>query len=183
MRHILRCFLATWILGILFVRHSPAQPVSEEIREIIKNAPSAQNYPQAGALILFDRLKLTVHPDGNTVSERHLLVKIFTDRGKENFGDIIYRYDGKRERAVVEVARTFRPDGTVVQCEEDAISDVSAPEVASASAYSNAMQKVVTFPAVEKNAVLEYRCKILPQQEKRGLLKKFLSLLFKDRKR
>jgi len=181
MRHILRYFLVTWILGILFVGHSPAQPISEEIREIIKNAPSAQNYPQAGALILFDRLKLTVHPDGNTVSERHLLVKIFTDRGKENFGDIICRYDGKRERAVVEVARTFRPDGTVVQCEKDAISDVSAPEVASASAYSNAMQKVVTFPAVEKNAVLEYRCKILPQEEKRGLLKKLLSLFFKDR--
>ncbi len=181
MRHILRYFLVTWILGILFIGHSPAQPVSEEIREIIKNAPSAQDYPQAGALILFDRLKLTVHPDGNTVSERHLLVKIFTDRGKENFGDIIYRYNGKAERAVVEVARTFKPDGTVVQCEKDAISDVSAPEVARASAYSNAMQKVVSFPAVEKGAVLEYKCKILPEKKKRGLLRKFRNLFFKDR--
>jgi transglutaminase-like putative cysteine protease len=133
-----------------------------EIDDLIRSAPGADKYPEAGALVLLDRTSVTIDASNNAVTERYLVVKILADRGKEDYGDIHQRYNKDAQRCDVLVARTHRPDGSIVEPEKKAIADVSAPEVWSAPAYTNAMHKVISFPALEPNAVIELRLRVSP---------------------
>jgi hypothetical protein len=135
-----------------------------EIDSILKAAPAHEAYPEAGALILLDRKVVTVDRNNTTTLDRYLVVKLFEDRGRDEFGEITQRFN--KDGQVVEVleACTHRPDGSVVKPEARAISDVSAPEVAGAMAYTNAMLKVISFPALEPGAVIEYHVRVRPKK-------------------
>jgi hypothetical protein len=138
-----------------------------EIDELIKSAPGHEAYPEAGALVLLDRKVVTVDKNNSAIMERYLVVKIFEDRGRDEFGEVTQRF--KKDGQVCEVleARTHKPDGSVVKPEARAISDVSTPEVFDAMAYTNAMLKVVSFPALEKAAVIEYRVRVKPKKSEK----------------
>lgn len=138
-----------------------------EIDDLIVNAPGQESYPEAAALILLDRRIVTINRNNSATSERYLVVKIFEDRGKDEFGEITQRYN--KDGAICEVleARTYKPDRSVVRPEKRAIADVSAPEVFDAPAYTSAMLKVVSFPALEKDAVIEYRVRVRPTKSAR----------------
>jgi len=135
-----------------------------QIDSIIKAAPGHEAYPEAGALILLDRKVVTVDRNNSTTLDRYLVVKIFEDRGRDEFGEITQRFNKDGQTVDVLEACTHKPDGTVVKPEARAISDVSAPEVASAMAYTNAMLKVISFPALEPGAVIEYHVRVKPKK-------------------
>ncbi len=135
-----------------------------EIDSIIRAAPGQEAYPEAGALILLDRKTVTVNKNNSTTLDRYLVVKIFEDRGRDEFGEITQRFNKDGQTVEVLQACTHRPDGSIVKPEARAISDVSAPEVAGAMAYTNAMLKVVSFPALEPDAVIEYRVRVRPKK-------------------
>lgn len=118
-----------------------------EIDSIIKAAPGHDAYPEAGALILLDRKTVTVDKNNSTTLDRYLVIKLFEDRSRDEFGEITQRFDKDGQTVDILEACTHKPDGTIIKPEARAISDVSAPEVADAMAYTNAMLKVVSFPA------------------------------------
>lgn len=138
--------------------------LGSEIDSLIRNAPGIEQYPDAGALVLLDRRTMTVDRNNNAVTERYLVVKILDDRGRDDLGDQMQRYNKDGQVCEVLTALTHKPNGAVVKPEARAISDVSAPEVAEAPVYTNAMQKVVSFPALEKDAVIEYRVRLRPKK-------------------
>lgn len=138
--------------------------VAAEIDDLIANAPDPEDYPEAPALILLDRQIVTIGKNNVATTERYLVVKIFADRGRDEFGEITQRYNRNGQVCEVLEARTHRADRSVVRPEKKAIADVSAPEVADAPAYTSAMLKVVSFPALEKNAVIEYRARVRPRK-------------------
>lgn len=133
-----------------------------EIDDLIRTAPGADKYPEASGLILLDRTSVTIDAGNNATTERYLVVKILADRAKDEYGDLHQRYNKDAQQCDVLVAQTHRPDGTIVKPEAKAIADVSAPEVWSAPAYTNAMHKVVSFPALEANSVIELRIRVSP---------------------
>lgn len=139
-----------------------------EIDSIIRDAPSEKDYPDAGALILLDRTTLRVDRDKNTTKERYLIIKILKDRGREEYGDIKQKYDKESYKIETLIARTHLPTGEIREPEEKAISDVSAPQVWRASAYTRAMLRVVSFPAVDRGAVIEYRYRMVPIKKRKG---------------
>jgi hypothetical protein len=140
---------------------------ASEIDGIIKAAPGHEAYPEAGALILLDRKVVTVDKNNSATTERMLVVKIFEDRGRDEFGEITQKFNKDGQTVELLEARTHKPDGTIVKPEARAISDVSAPEVFDAMAYTNAMLKVVSFPALEKDAVIEYRVRVKPKRSEK----------------
>jgi len=148
----------------------------ESMEEIVRNSPSASDYPQAGALILLDDTKVVLTDQGST-TQRHLLVKLFKKRGIEEWGDIKQRYDKSHQNVKIDVARTFKPDSSIVEPPPDAISDVSAPEVQWASAYSNAMMKVVSFAGLEPGSVIDYRWEVRSEKKGGSLFSKLFSWL------
>jgi hypothetical protein len=151
---VLSLVLITWSFG-------------SEIDSIIKAAPGHEAYPEAGALILLDRKVVTVDKSNSVTTERTLVVKIFEDRGRDEFGEITQKFNKDGQTVELLEARTHKPDGTIVKPEARAISDVSAPEVFDAMAYTNAMLKVVSFPALEKDAVIEYRVRVKPKKSEK----------------
>jgi hypothetical protein len=153
---------AKWLVVLSLVL--VALSFGSEIDSIIKAAPGHEAYPEAGALVLLDRKVVTVDKNNSATMERSLVVKIFEDRGRDDFGEVSQRFNKDGQVCEVLEARTHKPDGSVVKPEARAISDVSAPEVFGAMAYTNAMLKVVSFPALERNAVIEYRVRVKPKK-------------------
>jgi len=151
-------------LAVVFCFVLVTLSLGSEIDSIIKAAPGHEAYPEAGALILLDRRVETVDRNNSTTLDRYLVVKVFEDRGRDEFGEITQRFNLDGQTVEVLKACTHRPDGSVVKPEARAISDVSAPEVAGAMAYTNAMLKVVSFPALEPDAVIEYRVRVRPKK-------------------
>ncbi len=132
----------------------------DSVLAIVKNSPGLEHYPQAGAIILFERI--TEHyTDKGREREVHLLVKLLNDRGIDEYGDQKVEYDKMTQEVQIIEARTIMSDLSIVRPLKTAISDVSAIDVAEAPAYANAMVKVVSFPALDKNAVIDYHYKLI----------------------
>jgi len=135
------------------------------VTTLITEAPDSTAYPQAGALILLDEMKITRGSDGRVVKEGHRLIKILQDRARDRMSDQKIRYNGTTERCVVITAQTHMKDGSVEKPEEDGIMDVSDPEAARAPFYSSARLKVVSFPGVDMDCVLELKYRVEPLPE------------------
>ena len=117
-------------------------------------------YKGASGVILLDSTVVKIQKDKKIEKERFLRIKILREKGRDDFGDIKERYDKETQKFKVVTARTISPSGKIVKVEKDAISDVSAPEVGVATQYTNVLMKVVSFPALEPNAIIEYHYRV-----------------------
>ncbi len=128
-----------------------------DVQDIIANAPSAADYPQASAVILLSQKILTVKADGSSTLDEHLLIKILKHRGKQMYGDQKRKYDANTDSIQVLLAVTHKPGGKIIPVEKSAINDITPPELANASVYANIQEKVVSFPALTPGAVMELK--------------------------
>ena len=132
------------------------------LQEIIKTAPSSEEYPNAGALILFCDEKAEISPDNTAVFSRHLLINILNERGKQDFSEIVIGYDSTYEKVELEYARTIRPDGIVVPVGSRHIRDVS--KYLNFPLYSNARARIISFPEITEGCFIEYKYKVYRNQ-------------------
>ncbi len=133
-----------------------------KVAEMIKGAPKAEDYPQAGALVLYCDEKIEVTPQNSLVSSLYYLVKILNERGKEGFSESHIDYDSTYEKVELEYARTIRPDGKVVEVGSRHIRDVS--KYLNFPLYSNARVYIISFPEIAEGSVIEYKVKIYRNQ-------------------
>ena len=163
----MRCrkfFYCLFILAFIFSGQNGWGKTEDEVLGIIKNAPGAIEYPEAGALYLLVEKRVTIDDQGREFKETHSLIKILQDRARDSYCNQRVKFDGEKQRVIVEVARTHRPDGSIALPEEDAIMELSHPEAAQAPFYSNARLQVVAFPAIEPGAVMEFIYRIEPKE-------------------
>ena len=132
--------------------------LSPEAYAIINQAPAAEEYPQAGALILSCDERIEINPDGTQTASLYYLVKILNERGKEDFAEAKIDYDSTYELVELEYARTIKPDGRVAEVGSHNIRDVS--KYMNFPLYSNARIYIISFPEVTEGAVVEYKLKI-----------------------
>ncbi|MDP2941191.1 MAG: DUF3857 domain-containing protein, partial [Candidatus Omnitrophota bacterium] len=125
---------------------------------IVAAAPAQENYPQAGALILYCGEKIEVTPQNSEVSELHYLIKILNERGKGDYSETHIDYDVTYEKIELLYARTIKPDGTVADVGTRHIRDVS--KYLNFPLYSNARVFIISFPEVSAGAVIEYKLRI-----------------------
>ena len=147
------------LLGLLVSVSAKAQHrYSEaEVQDLIENAPTAADYPQASAVILLNQKILTIHEDGSSTLDEHLLIKILKHRGKQKYGDQKRKYNAKSDSIQVIRAVTHKPGGKVIAVESKAINDITPLELTSASVYANIKEKVISFPALSPNTVMELK--------------------------
>ncbi len=132
------------------------------VDKIIREAPEAQKYPQAGALILSCDEKVEVTSDNRQVSSMHNIIKILNERGKEDFSETHIEYDSTYEKVELEYARTIRPDGAVIDVGSRHIRDVS--KYLNFPLYSNVRVCIISFPEIAEGAVVEYKLKVYRNQ-------------------
>ena len=136
--------------------------IDAQVNKIITGPYTQDQYPQAGALILYCDERIEVTEQDSQVSYLHYIVKILNQRGKEDFAETGIDYDSTYERVELEYARTIKPDGTVVDVGSRHIRDVS--KYLNFPLYSNARVYIISFPEVIEGSCVEYKLKIYRSQ-------------------
>jgi tetratricopeptide (TPR) repeat protein len=156
--------LAKTQLGIIEKQESLAliKEMDPFVEKMLSAAPAAENYPQAGAQILFCDEKVEITADNREISYLHYLVRILNERGKENFSETQIEYDSTYEKVELEYARTIKPDGTVLEVGSRHIRDVT--KYLNFPLYSNARVYIISFPEITEGATIEYKLKIVRSQ-------------------
>lgn len=133
-----------------------------DLQKIIINAPRKESYPEAGALILLAEENIEVTKENTATYEEHFIIKILNERGKKDFSEVTIGYDSTYEKVELLLARTIKPDGTVVSVGTKHIRDVS--KYLNFPLYSNARAYIISMPEITEEAVIEYRLKIYQNQ-------------------
>lgn len=128
------------------------------IRELVKNAPSEEDFPEAGAVILLLKEDAEVLKNNTVQETQYCFLKILNERGK-HLGEIEINYDSTYESVEIEFARTITPSGDVVYAGSKHIRDVS--RYLNFPLYSNARAKIISMPEVAVGAFLEYKIRIV----------------------
>lgn len=128
----------------------------------IANAPPADKYPQAGALILMDKTSVELTGDNRMVTTYSGTVKILNDRGKQDYAEMIFGYDTTRQKVELVSARTIKPDGAVVEVGTRHIRDVS--KYADFPEYDSVHLYIISFPEVVEGCVIDFSLRIVTSQ-------------------
>ena len=101
---------------------SAAAPPAELLRGI-----TADKYPDANAVVVFDSTVVTLQADGRSVSREHRLIKILTEEGKKQNATSFNSYCLTYSRVTIRLARVITPQGKVVNVPRSDIKDVPMP--------------------------------------------------------
>lgn len=136
--------------------------IDPQIHKILLGSPSAQMYPQAGALILLCDESIEITADKKEITSLHYLIKVLNERGKEDFSEVQIDYDSTYEKVELEYARTIKPDGEVADVGSRHMRDVT--KYLNYPLYSNARVFIISFPEIAEGAIIEYKVKIYRSQ-------------------
>src|SRR5438128_1253205 len=95
-----------------------------EAQRLAANAPKAEEYPNAAKATLLDLSDIVVQKDGSTKNLTRETVKLFTDRARDDVGEVRIPYTQGEQTVKILFARTIRPDGTVVVVKPEEIHDL-----------------------------------------------------------
>ncbi len=127
----------------------------DPIAELVRQAPSASDYPDDDGLILLERKVLDLREDGRLIETYNRVFKIFTQVGLNAYADPRFLYWHGDEQIHVVRARTFMRDGTVVPVPDNGYHDLVWSRVATAPDWLGIRQFVIDHTALEKQAVID----------------------------
>ena len=131
--------------------------LSLQIKELISRAPTREDFPQAGAVILLTQENIEIKADNTLEFTQHYLIKVLNERGKK-YGEIELGYDSTYDKITIDFARVIRPDGKVVNVGAKHIRDVS--RYMNFPLYSNARAKIISMPEISNDSFIEYQVKL-----------------------
>ncbi|GAB6099070.1 hypothetical protein JCM16358_09490 [Halanaerocella petrolearia] len=122
-------------------------------KQMLKDAPSKKDYSDAGAIFLEDKTIADYTGQINKIRRRKV-IKVFNKRGVKDYGEFKIRFNKASEDIKVVEVKTIKPDGSVMKPKKDAINEITPPEAANASIYSDARIKVISMPGVEPGSIV-----------------------------
>ena len=96
----------------------------ERVLDLVKNAPTSMDFPGSSAVYLLMEEKDTVNADGTAVYVMHTIWKVL-DRQAIPLGEVSIPFDSSESTLKIDIARTIRPDNTVVNVAQEDIREVS----------------------------------------------------------
>lgn len=145
---------------------TPVPILNTDVSQIIANAPTSSDYPEADVIILFNHFSHDVLPTGQSRYTTHQVVKILTERGIQKYGDIAIPYQPNSQNIGVNIARTIAPDGTVRLPPDEAFNDVTPPGLLSYNLYSDMMWRVISMVGLSPGVCIEYQVTLEDKLEK-----------------
>jgi transglutaminase-like putative cysteine protease/tetratricopeptide (TPR) repeat protein len=123
------------------------------------SAPSKQKTNNAEEAAVFERILNRAHfeNDGTEVSETEAVVRIQSQAGVEEFGQLVFGYSSATEKLEVEYVRVRKPDGQVVVTPESTAQDFAPDVLKEAPMYSDYRQRHISVAALQPGDTLEYR--------------------------
>ncbi len=123
------------------------------------SASSKAKTKDAEEAAVFERILNRVHfeNDGTEVSETEAVIRIQSQAGVEEFGQLVFGYSSATEKLEVEYVRVRKPDGRVVVTPESTAQDFAPDVLKEAPMYSDYRQRHISVAALEPGDTLEYR--------------------------
>jgi tetratricopeptide (TPR) repeat protein/transglutaminase-like putative cysteine protease len=142
-----------WMMSADAVAQAPA-PSNQKTNNANANANS--NSEEAA---IFERILNRVHfeNDGTEVSETEAVIRIQSQAGVEEFGQLVFGYSSATEKLEVEYVRARKPDGQVVVTPESTAQDFAPDVLKEAPMYSDYRQRHISVAALQPGDTLEYR--------------------------
>lgn len=137
------------------IAQTPAPPpLPEKPADLTADKPS--DYSQEGYVIEKFQTKYHFEKDGTGRRELYARVKVQSEAGVEQWGQVVLGYNSANERVDIPYVRVIQADGTLVTAQPDAIQDLSIPLEKEAPVYTDYRQKHVTVPGLRPGETLEY---------------------------
>ncbi len=123
------------------------------------SASSKQKTDNAEEAAVFERIlnRVRFENDGTEVSETEAVVRIQSQAGVEEFGQLVFGYSSATEKLEVEYVRVRKPDGQVVATPEATAQDFAPDVLKEAPMYSDYRQRHISVAALQPGDTLEYR--------------------------
>lgn len=120
------------------------------------NASSDSN---SGEAAVFERIlnRVRFDDDGKEVSETEAVVRIQSQAGVEEFGQLFFGYSSAIEKLEIDYVRVRKPDGKVVVTPESTAQDFAPDVLREAPMYSDYRQRHISVTALQPGDTLEYR--------------------------
>jgi Flp pilus assembly protein TadD len=115
-----------------------------------------KDYSQEGFVIEQVRTLYRFESDGTGKKETIARVRVQSEAGVEQWGQVVIGYSSANERVEIPYVRVLKKDGSVVTAPADAVQDLSAPVAREAPVYTDYRQKHITVPGLRPGEVLEY---------------------------
>ncbi len=108
---------------------------------------------------VFERIlnRVRFENDGTEVTETEAVVRIQSQAGVEEFGQLVFGYSSATEKLEVEYVRVRKPDGRVVETPESTAQDFAPDVLREAPMYSDYRQRHISVAALAPGDTLEYR--------------------------
>src|SRR5580704_16079644 len=114
------------------------------------------DYSQEAFVIEQYRSTYRFENDGTGRKETIARIRVQSEAGVQQWGQIQVGYNSANERMAVAYVRVIKADGSVVKAGDDAVQDLSAPVEHEAPVYTDYRQKHITVPGLRPGEVLEY---------------------------
>ena len=137
---------------------SGAKSSAEKLADAAASKPEnpAHDYSQEAFVIEQYRSRYRFESDGTGRKETVARIKVQSEAGVQQWGQIQVGYNSANERVEIAYVRVIKADGTVVKAGDDAVQDLSAPLEQQAPVYTDYRQKHITVPGLRPGEVLEY---------------------------
>ena len=94
--------------------------------------------------------------DGAGRREIYAKIKVQSESGVEQWGQLVVGYNSANERIEIPFVRVHKLDGSTVTAPQDSIQDLSIPLERDAPVYTDYRQKHITVPGLRPGEELEY---------------------------
>ena len=126
------------------------------IQEAIDTAPSQEDYPEDGAVVLWESVDVDIDEKSRYIYSTRRVAKIFNEDGA-NLGEISIPYMRGKDDVTIHHARTLTPDGRVVELDvNDVITDVPPPSAVDAGLYVDARLMYFALPEISDGCIIDY---------------------------
>jgi Flp pilus assembly protein TadD len=107
------------------------------------------------------RTQFRFENDGTGRKEVSVRVRVQTEAGMQEWGQLKFRYNSANERVEIPYVRVLKQDGSIVTAGPDAVQDLSTPVERLAPVYTDSREKHVIVPGLRPGDLLEYDVAII----------------------
>jgi hypothetical protein len=136
---------------------APPEPLKlDQAVRLMEKLGGPEQYPNANAVVGLDETYIEFDPTGAYKEYDHALVKILTDQGLDEHGDLSFSYHRRYGAIEVILARVIKRDGSEILVTDDLITDGTPPELAAMNIYeTDFREKTIVFPNLEVGDAIE----------------------------
>lgn len=143
-------------LIFLILTYPLAAPAAPQTAPAARPEPASE-FSQEPFVFEQFHVRARFESDGTGEREIRIRVRVQSEAGVQQLGQLQFGYNAANERLEIEYVRVHKANGFLVTAGADAVQDLTAPVAREAPVYTDYRQKHVTVPGLRPGEWLEYK--------------------------